>query len=103
MRRRIDYTIRSFTDPAEILAKAKTDPGKLSLGEFALAASTLEAGSPEWTSLWATASRCFPDRFCDHEDANANIGQSLRYEQRNAHQVLLPTNSLRYVSSSRLL
>lgn len=57
---RIEYVIRSFTDPAEILALAKTVPGKLSLNEFALAAATLPAGSPEWTALWATAARCFP-------------------------------------------
>lgn len=100
---RIDYTIRSFTDPAEILAKAKTDPGKLSLGEFALAASTLEAGSPEWTALWATASRCFPD--AEAPAVNVAYGRALAGDNAAALRVLegLPaTASVAYARAAIL-
>lgn len=100
---RIDYTIRSFTDPAEILAKAKTDPGKLSMGEFALAASTIEAGSPEWTALWATASRCFPD--AEAPAVNVAYGRALAGDNAAALRVLegLPaTPSVAYARAAIL-
>lgn len=57
----IDYTIRTFTDPEEILRLVKTAPQKLSLNEFYIAAATLEQGSPEYEDLWETAVRMYPD------------------------------------------
>ena len=57
----IDYTIRTFTDPEEILRLMKTAPQKLSLNEFYIAAATLEHGTPEYEDLWETAVRMYPD------------------------------------------
>ncbi|HCQ73014.1 MAG TPA: hypothetical protein DIT75_06465, partial [Rikenellaceae bacterium] len=41
---RIEYDIRSYTDPSEILKVMKVQPQKISLGEFFLAAESLEPG-----------------------------------------------------------
>ncbi|MBD5256396.1 MAG: hypothetical protein HDS50_02025 [Bacteroides sp.] len=57
---RIEYTIRSYSDPAEILTLAKTKPQNLSLQEFFLAAKTLEPGSQEYNDLFETAVRMYP-------------------------------------------
>ncbi|MDE6651887.1 MAG: hypothetical protein K2K08_05720, partial [Paramuribaculum sp.] len=57
---RIEYTIRSYSDPAEILALAKTKPQNLSLQEFFLAAKTLEPGSQDYNDLFETAVRMYP-------------------------------------------
>lgn len=58
---RIDYLIRSFTSPEEILQILKTDPGKLSPDEFYVAAATLTPGSPEYNELFETCVRLYPD------------------------------------------
>ena len=64
---RISYSIRSFTDIEEIRRIMKTAPAKLSLNEFYLAAQDLEPGSDEFTEVFETAVRLFPD------DPTANL------------------------------
>lgn len=72
---RIEYTIRSYTDPAEILAIAKTKPQNLSLQEFFFAAKTLEPGSHEYNDLFETAVRMYPTSEVANLNA-ANVAMS---------------------------
>ncbi len=64
---RIAYTIRTFTDVAEIRRILQTQPQKLSLNEFYLVAQELEPGTPEFTSVFETAVRMYPS------DPTANL------------------------------
>lgn len=64
---RIDYSIRGYADPQEILRVMRTQPGKLSLEEFFVAAESLESGSPEFNSVFETAAVIYP------EDETANL------------------------------
>lgn len=57
----IRYTVRTYTDPAEILRVMKTRPQNLDLNEFYLAASALEPGTPEYNEVFETAVRIHPD------------------------------------------
>ncbi len=58
---RIDYSIRGYSDPDEILRVMKAQPRKLSLNEFFVAAESLEAGSPEFNEVFETAAVMYPD------------------------------------------
>ena len=64
---RIDYMIRSFSDAEEIRRIVKTQPQKLSLNEFFLAARSCDPGSEEFASIFETAVRMYPD------DPTANL------------------------------
>lgn len=80
----IDYTIRSFTDPQEILRLVKTAPQKLSLNEFYVAAATLPQDSPEYESLWETAVRMYPTSevaIVNAANAAISVGHLDRAEQ----------------------
>lgn len=69
---RIEYTIRTFSDPAEIRQILRTAPQKLSLNEIYLAAQGLEAGSDEYNEIFETAVRMFPsDPVANLNAANA--------------------------------
>lgn len=63
----IEYNIRSYTDPAEILKVMQVQPQKISLGEFFLAAESLEPGSPEFNHAFEVAAVMYPD------DPTANL------------------------------
>lgn len=58
---RIEYVIRSFSDPEEIKRLIKKEPRKLSLNEFFIAANTLKPGSQEYDEVFETAVRMYPD------------------------------------------
>ena len=58
---RIAYTIRSYSDPAEILEVMRRRPGNLSLNEFFVAASSLQPGSDEYNEVFDIAVRMYPD------------------------------------------
>lgn len=58
---RVSYIVRSFSDPAEILRIMKSRPQNLDQNEFYVAASGLEPGSDEFTEVFETAVRMFPD------------------------------------------
>lgn len=58
---RIEYVIRSFSDVEEIRRLMKTQPQKLSLGEFYLAAQDMEPGSEEFDEVFEIAVRMYPD------------------------------------------
>jgi len=64
---RIAYTIRGYSDVAEIERVMNTRPQNLSLNEFYLVAQKYEPGSSEFSEVFETAVRMFPD------DATANI------------------------------
>lgn len=64
---KVSYVIRTYHDPVEILAVMQEHPQNLSLDEFYIAAADMEPGSDEFTEVFETAVRMFP------EDAVANL------------------------------
>lgn len=58
---RIDYTIRVFSKAEEIKRIMAKQPQKLSQNEFYLVAQTCEPGTAEFTTVFETAVRMFPD------------------------------------------
>lgn len=58
---RISYVVRRFSDVEEIKRIMKTQPQKLGLEEFYLAAQTYEPGTPEFNEVFQTAVRMYPD------------------------------------------
>lgn len=68
----IDFTIRQFTDIAEIAELIKTAPQKLSLGEMYRLAATYEPGSNEYNDVFEVAVRMYPN----DEGANLNAANA---------------------------
>lgn len=68
----IEYEVRAYDDPAEILRVLHTAPQNLSLREMFVAASTLEPGSDEFCTVFEIAARLFPTS----ETANLNAAVS---------------------------
>lgn len=69
---RIEYTIRQFTDVAEIAEVIKTAPQKLSLNEMYALANSYEPGSDEYNEVFETAVRMYPnDEIANLNAANA--------------------------------
>lgn len=64
---RVDYVIRQFSDVEEIRRLVVSDPQKLSLNEFYIAAQSYEAGSEDFIRVMETAVKVYPD------DAVANL------------------------------
>ncbi|MDE6157599.1 MAG: hypothetical protein K2F78_05575, partial [Muribaculaceae bacterium] len=69
---RVSYVIRSYNDPEEILAVMREHPQNLDRNEFYVAAANLEPGSDEFTEVFETAVRMFPD----DEAANLNAANA---------------------------
>lgn len=69
---KIDYTVRSYTDVAEIFQVMKVAPQKLSLSEFYLAAQSLQPGTDAFNEVFDIAVRMFPN----DEIANLNAANS---------------------------
>lgn len=71
---RIDYNIRSFSEVEEIKRIMAEQPQKLSLNEFYLVAGKYEPGTDEFTEVFNTAVRMFPnDEVANLNAANAAI------------------------------
>lgn len=86
---RIEYTIRTFSDPAEIRRLLRTAPQKLSLNEIYLAAQGLEPGSDEYNEIFETAVHLFP------ADPVANLNAANAAMQRGDL-----TSAARYLASA---
>lgn len=69
---RIEYIVRSFSDPIEIRRLVKERPQKLSLEEFYVAAQGLDTDSEEFAEIFDVAVRMYPD----DETANLNAANS---------------------------
>lgn len=69
---RIAYDIRSYNDVAEIGRVMQESPQKLSLNEFYLVAQEYEPGTDEFTEVFETAVRMFPN----DKTANLNAGNA---------------------------
>jgi hypothetical protein len=69
---RIDYNIRTFSDANEIKRIMAERPQKLSLNEFYLVAGQYEPGTDEFTDVFQTAVRMFPN----DETANLNAANA---------------------------
>lgn len=82
---RIDYNIRTFSEADEIRRIMAEQPQKLSLNEFYLVAGKYEPGTDEFTEVFNTAVRMFPnDEIANLNAANAAIrrddfGTACRY------------------------
>lgn len=74
---RVEYVVRSYTDVEEIKRVLRTQPQKLSLEEFYMAAQTMEPGSEAFNEVFETAVRMYPD------DAVANLNAANSAMQRN--------------------
>ena len=72
----ISYTIRSYTDPQEIVRIMFEAPQKLSLNEFYLASKALEEGTPQFKEAFEIAVRMFPN----DEIANLNVANAAMAE-----------------------
>lgn len=71
---RIDYNIRTFSEVEEIKRIMAERPQKLSLNEFYLVAGKYEPGTDEFTDVFQTAVRMFPnDEVANLNAANAAI------------------------------
>lgn len=71
---RIAYTVRTYTDVNEIKKILREHPQKLGLNEFYLAAQTYEPGSDEFSEVFETAVRMYPnDGVANLNAANAAI------------------------------
>ena len=69
---RVSYVIRTFSDPEEIMSVIRAQPQKLDQNEFYVAASVLDPGSADFTEVFETAVRMFPD----DEIANLNAANA---------------------------
>lgn len=67
---RIEYVVRSYNDPIEIMKVMKTRPEHLSLNEFYVVAKDLNPDSDEYAYVTETAARVYPD----DPVANLNAG-----------------------------
>lgn len=71
---RIDYNVRTFSEADEIRRIMEEQPQKLSLNEFYLVAGKYEPGTDEFTEVFNTAVRMFPnDEIANLNAANAAI------------------------------
>lgn len=77
---RIAYDIRGYSDVDEIERVMKTQPQKLSLNELYLVAQRYEPGTDEFTEVFETAVRMFPD----NATANLNAANAAMRRGDNA-------------------
>lgn len=71
---RIAYTVRTYTDVNEIKKILREQPQKLGLNEFYLAAQDYKPGTDEFSEVFETAVRMFPnDKIANLNAANAAI------------------------------
>lgn len=68
----VNFTVRSYTDVAEIIRVMQTDPRKLSLSELYTAAQSMKPGSAPYNETFELAARLFPN----DETANLNAANS---------------------------
>lgn len=69
---KIAYNVRGYSDTAEIARIMKTMPHKLSLNEFYILSQLYEPGTDEFTEIFETAARMFPN----DETANLNAANA---------------------------
>lgn len=69
---RVSYTVRTYADTAEIRRVMASKPQNLSLGEMYLLAQGYEPGTEEFTEVFETAVRLYPD----DEAANLNAANA---------------------------
>lgn len=77
---RVSYVVRTYSDPQEILSIMRAHPQHLDLTEFYIAASELEPGTDEFTEVFETAVRMYPD----DETANLNAANAAMRRGDNA-------------------
>ncbi len=83
---KVEYVIRSFTDPKDIIRIMRTAPQKLSLQEFYLGAQSLEPGSETFYELFDIAVMMYPDDMV--ANLNAANAAMINGNMRNAERFL---------------
>lgn len=58
---RVDYDVRSYVEPQDVLRVMETAPENLTLAEFYSAAANLKPGTPEYTRIYRAALEQYPD------------------------------------------
>lgn len=72
----IEYVIREYTDPTEIVEVMRKDPSKLSLSELYFAAQAAGAGTELFNEIFETAARLHPtDEMANLNAANASLSR----------------------------
>ena len=82
---RIEYTVRAYHDPKEILEVMRTRPENLSLNEFFAAARSLEPGSPLYYQVYETAVKIYPNSEVANINAANNAMQRGLYDSAEAY------------------
>ncbi len=84
---RIDYTVKKFIDPEELLRVYHTQPSKLSPNEFYILGQQFEPGSEAFVNIYETCAAMYPD----NEAANLNAAvAALSNEDYNRADRYLP-------------
>lgn len=83
---KVEYVIRSFSNPKDILRIMRTAPQKLSLQEFYVGAQELEPGSEEFYELFDIAVMMYPDDVV--ANLNAANAAMINGNMRNAERFL---------------
>lgn len=60
-RYRVDYEIRTYVEPQDVLRVMETAPGNVTLAEYHAAAANYKPGTPEYIRIWRTAVKQYPD------------------------------------------
>ena len=85
----VEYTVKSYTDVAEIIRVMKVAPQKLSLSEFYLAAQSMKPGTDDFNEVFDIAVKMFPD------DPVANLNAANSAMQRGDY-----TSAARYLKKA---
>ncbi|MDE7376277.1 MAG: hypothetical protein K2N16_05465 [Muribaculaceae bacterium] len=82
---KVKYRVRRFLDRDEIRRVMKTEPGKLTVNDFNIAAEGYEPGSPEFNEVYDIMARVYPDSpVANLNAANASL-QSGALEAAERH------------------
>lgn len=86
---KVEFTVKNYTDMAEIKRLLFSAPQKLSLAEMFAAAATMEPASPEYAEAFQIAVRMYPDS----KDANLNAANVMMQQGQ-------PEQALRYLDKA---
>lgn len=86
---KVEFTVKNYTDMAEIKRLLFSAPQKLSLAEMFAAAATMDPSSPEYAEAFQIAVRMYPDS----NDANLNAANVMMQQGQ-------PEQALRYLDKA---
>ncbi len=83
---KVSYVVRAFTDIETIKRVYSTEPSKLSLNEMFMLAQEYEPGSEQFTEIFETAVRMYPNN--EEANLNAAVAEIKRGDMENARKHL---------------